>query len=510
MADISSTPAQSDNNSAPEQGTGQSLKRRLKQQPSAGQQQPSAKQPARKARDLGASLSGLTGLDRADNGTSRLRLLSSGLFAVGGLCAGRVCDPATAATAAGMCYAIAAIVATCGVAVPALRSHVLERLAADRDQVRAARSAERQRRVSGFKRAAAADAAATPSSRLAPTIAAEPAPQRFDPDDPALMQHLEREGFAVVKCVASAGEVAHAVDLLWGFLEDNAEMRRDDPASWADARFRLVGDPTNGIVNGQGFGQSEVCWFVRTLPRVRAAFEAIWGTQHLITSFDGGNVFRPFHRRCNADSDGTGTGASTTAPQRTSGGWWHVDQGPTKGGMQAVQGLVSLRAATEHTGGLCVIPGSHLDHDDLMRYAASNDGDYVAVPEPAINPAVRRGRLVTCMPGDLLLWDSRTIHCNTPALVDPTEQLGYPEDALLRAVTYVCMTPRSKASYGVLRARRRAFAAGVGTSHWPHEFHSGAPPWVLDAITQADVDAAFAARFGDRGDMANRVRQLVG
>ena len=316
------------------------------------------------------------------------------------------------------------------------------------------------------------------------------------------MQHLEREGFAVVKTVASLDEVAHAADLLWGFLEGNSEMRRGDPASWTDAQFRLVGDPTNGIVNGQGFGQSEVCWFVRTLPRVRAAFEAIWGTQHLITSFDGGNVFRPFHRRC-----GAGTSARR---QKTHGGWWHVDQGPTKAGMQAVQGIVSLQAATEHTGGLCVIPGSHLDHDDLMRYAASGDGDYVAVPEPTINPAVRRGRLVTCLAGDLLLWDSRTIHCNTPALVEPTAQLGYPEDSLLRAVTYVCMTPRSKASYSVLRARRRAFAAGVGTSHWPHEFHPGGPPWALDAITQADVDTAFTARFGESSDMAHQVRQLVG
>ena len=51
-----------------------------------------------------------------------------------------------------------------------------------------------------------------------------------------------------------------------------------------------------------------------------------------------------------------------------------------------------------------------------------------------------------CKAGDLVLWDSRTIHCNSPALKPPTTALGYRDDELLRAVVYTCMTPQHMAT----------------------------------------------------------------
>ncbi len=80
-------------------------------------------------------------------------------------------------------------------------------------------------------------------------------------------------------------------------------------------------------------------------------------------------------------------------------------------------------------GGLCVIPGSHRHpvEDALCARApgARVSADFVPVPEgddsPLLRcPAVRRAgssqRLIAA--GDLImiLWDSRTVHCNTPAL----------------------------------------------------------------------------------------------
>jgi len=147
--------------------------------------------------------------------------------------------------------------------------------------------------------------------------------------------------------------------------------------------------------------------------------------------------------------------------------------------------------------------GSHLHHDDLLSYAAMNDNDYVAVPEPLINPAIEGAMLVVCKAGDLILWDSRTIHCNTPACTSPPAAGSVPE--LVRAVGYVCMTPRRWASCSTLRARRRAFAAGVGSTHWPHDFKPTAPSSFLDLISEAQVAQALSNVECDQ-----RVRDLVG
>ncbi len=311
-----------------------------------------------------------------------------------------------------------------------------------------------------------------------------------------MLQHLRDQGFAVVRSVADASELAHAEALLWEFLEGRTDMLRGEPSTWTNSNFQSVGDPTNGILSGNGFGHAEVCWFTRTLPKVRATFARIWGTERLICSFDGGNAFRPFH-------------APGAARHRTMGGWWHVDQGRSKRGLHAVQGLVLLTDANAHTGGLCVVPGSHKAHDELMRYTVTSpDGmDFVVVPSPLTNPMVRGGALVAAQAGDLLLWDSRTVHCNTPALAPPSAATGQPVDALLRACIYVCMTPRRFASCATLALRRRAALVGVGSSHWPHDFRPTADPRCFDSIDEAALDEADR---GERMTMSRARRELIG
>merc|ERR1711879_407068 len=112
----------------------------------------------------------------------------------------------------------------------------------------------------------------------------------------------------------------------------------------------------------------------------------IWGTQDLLTSFDGINIFRPWHYGF----------------QKTFGGWFHVDQGRTKEGLHAVQGFVSLYDQHERTGGLVVVPGSHKRHAEVIA-SAEDDRDFVALTEE--DPILRmRRQLVTCQAGDLVLW----------------------------------------------------------------------------------------------------------
>lgn len=106
-------------------------------------------------------------------------------------------------------------------------------------------------------------------------------------------------------------------------------------------------------------------------------------------------------------------------------------------------------------------------------------------------------RLVSAKAGDLVLWDSRTIHANTPALEKPVNR---PDDELLRAVSYVCMTPKHLANEAVLQARRNAFDKRIARGHWPHLMPSG-------SYSTASDDVGAVSQLAKT---SSEVRKLVG
>lgn len=311
----------------------------------------------------------------------------------------------------------------------------------------------------------------------------EVVPPRFDVETEKhlLSDYLEEHGYAVVASVADDAELATARSLMWDFLEalPRTRVRRDDVRTWND-KYDWIPNPANGIVHGFGFGQSDFMWHLRLLPRVKAAFAAIWSTDDLLVSFDGGNIFRPWKYK---------------KSWLTSGGWYHCDQNARFKGSQGkvcIQGLVTLFDATADTGGLVVIPGSHRHHEEICKRSAlaKRSGDFVpiAVDDPILSQG---GVLLRAQAGDLLLWDSRTVHCNTPALtalqddwIDHTPpQEGWQP---IRQVGYVCMTPRKFASADVIEKRKDAFVNNGSTSHWPHKFVSGGP--ALPTTPQKDPE----------------------
>lgn len=78
-------------------------------------------------------------------------------------------------------------------------------------------------------------------------------------------------------------------------------------------------------------------------------------------------------------------------------------------------------------------------------------------------------RLVISKKGDLCLWDSRTIHCNSSgrglAQVPDGEN---PE--FMRIACYICMGPTSKSNGMELKERLSAYRDHLTSTHWPHDF----------------------------------------
>lgn len=324
-----------------------------------------------------------------------------------------------------------------------------------------------------------------------PQLQTETSPRFAASETKEWLSYLQEHGYVVLAAVADNTAIAKAKSLMWDYLESATHMqvKRQDSATWGKESGWLPSQG-NGLLGGRGFEHSAFCWHTRLLPGVKQAFQAIWDSSDLIVSFDGGNVFRPW---------------KTKPEWRTEGGWWHVDQNaslPGKDGRVCVQGLVTFTDATPATGGLCVIPGSHNHFEAVCQRAYSHQLPCDFVPVQPGDPVFDLGgKLVCAKAGDLLLWDSRCVHCNTPGVTETENHVGdknrmnfessaaeSAEAELLRVVGYVCMTPASWAPEDVLRKRKDAFINKVGTNHWPHEHHPGDPgPLFLSPNDWGDV-----------------------
>ncbi len=106
------------------------------------------------------------------------------------------------------------------------------------------------------------------------------------------MAYLEEHGYAVIAGVASAESIVQAHSDFWKVFDLRPEQVCTDSSKGA----KWIANPSNGIISSMDFNHSDFLWNARTLPGVRRAFASIWQTQDLITSFDGGNAFRPWKR----------------------------------------------------------------------------------------------------------------------------------------------------------------------------------------------------------------------
>lgn len=147
------------------------------------------------------------------------------------------------------------------------------------------------------------------------------------------------------------------------------------------------------------------------------------------------------------------------------------------------QGIANLAPNGPLDGGLCVLKGSHVLHNQYFAETGGPKADKEAVNGytygydeiqwykdhgcQEIKVCADEGDLIgefcrSTLNSDggalpyPIVWDSRTIHWNAS-----------PTGKQIRFATYVCYCPRSMASDEVLNAKKEVFAARKGTTHWP-------------------------------------------
>jgi hypothetical protein len=226
----------------------------------------------------------------------------------------------------------------------------------------------------------------------------------------------------------------------------------------------LVAGPAHlGLLTWGAVGQSRFMWRARTARGVIEAFETCWDLQTggaLLVSFDGAALFRPPQLQ---------PGWQTRPALQ----WLHVDQGAGKRGMAGVQGQLLLYDQTPASGGLVLVPRSHRRHAELVLEHRCKK-DFVSFgPGDARLAGLGDARLICARAGDLILWDSRTVHASDPA--DPSSPLPLDDDSrprLARCAALITMVPAAPhiAANPALPSRRASLVRRACTmTHWPQE-----------------------------------------
>ena len=149
--------------------------------------------------------------------------------------------------------------------------------------------------------------------------------------------------------------------------------------------------------------------------------------------------------------------------------WLHVDQGSVIGDKaNAYQGMLNFLPADMDTGGFIAVPGSHKRFKDTLATLKNPKGNFQPLDLQRkdvqdIIASCGGAQLVRAGPGDLIIWDSRTIHSNTHAL-----ESSKSKDPLLRLVAYVCFMASERGDNPATREMRtQMLDNGFLANHWP-------------------------------------------
>ena len=160
----------------------------------------------------------------------------------------------------------------------------------------------------------------------------------FNLENTEWQKHLKSFGYVVVRNVATDEEIAVASKLL-------------------DRDLKYLKLPAHGLV--AKLAQSEGAWSVRGIRKLKIVFSRIWETDDLIVSMDAIIAWRKW--KC---YDAVSNNDEFPSLPRTEG--LHLDQNPfDKPHLDCIQGMIPLLPVTKETGGLEVVPLSHLDNHKM-------------------------------------------------------------------------------------------------------------------------------------------------
>ena len=238
-----------------------------------------------------------------------------------------------------------------------------------------------------------------------------------------------------------------------------------------------------------GVVHEKFMWDARMEPGVVDTFAKIWETDELLVSYDSLNITFP---------------GREDKPARAP--WPHIDQSPFKRGMHCIQGIINLSHAGPEDGSLICLPRSHGFNDEFFDSQTDPESwdkiDWRRFSEKEMEWWTKKGLSpikVAAEPGDLIVWDSRTVHWGG----EPTEKSD-----VIRTVIYASYSPAEKATKEAIEEKRRVFAAYGATTHWAHDNIFLRPQ--VARFPDGTIDPKDRKEPLEKPDMSERMQKLAG
>lgn len=242
-------------------------------------------------------------------------------------------------------------------------------------------------------------------------------------------EHLETYGWGVCSVDIDCDRVVN--ELLSWLSEQCHDFDVSDPATWTrkNMPYNLHGIFKHWV------GHHDTLWQARET--CHSIFSSLWEDDDLLSSFDG-------------------FGFLPSLASKRSNHWMHSDQDRFKTARENIQGVLNLCPNGPNDGGTLLMQSSHQQFteyierhpvDGIDKFFPIDIDDASLSACPIVKPCLN--------PGDVLCWDSRVFHCNTPPL-----------SSNMRMCIYISMQPRSGASSKELEKRIRLAEQGRMTGHW--------------------------------------------
>lgn len=272
-----------------------------------------------------------------------------------------------------------------------------------------------------------------------------------------IRETIETYGVAIIPKVIDEEECTHMLSGICDYFEHITQswatpFRRNDQSTWREF-YKLL--PLHSmLIQHWGVGHTQASWNLRQNPKIVEIFSKLWNTrpEDLLVSFDGLSFNLP--------------------PEVTNKGWFnqswlHTDQSYTRNGFECIQSWVTALDVNENDATLLVLEGSNQYHGEFGRtFGITDREDWYKLTDQELRFYTEtkqcRPVRITCGKGDLVLWDSRTIHCGVEAVRGRTQ-------ANFRAVIYLCYLPRLGTSDTNIRKKQKAFNELRTTKHHPQK-----------------------------------------
>lgn len=247
-------------------------------------------------------------------------------------------------------------------------------------------------------------------------------------------EHLKKHGYVVLNNVIPSERLEVYRSQFWDWMESfGTGINRNDSTTWTNANWP---HSMHGLLQHFGIGHAQWVWTLRTEPKILKIFARIWDVpvEELLCSFDGANLTRP--------------------TKRSQHGWEHLDQGSSDSEFKCVQGCMVLQTCD---GGLKFYKNSNRKHAKFFKkFNITTKGNWHKLneEEKAWYTARCETTEIPNIAGNLVLWDSRTVHW------------GYAPTNVPRMCAYVSYLPRSRATPKQLERKLEVFKLRRMTSHW--------------------------------------------